>query len=114
MPLPEILHKQAHQLLEKYCRERVPCQRYHGLRLNFRFDGNHVTLFEEYPQPEDESQQQNTPIARFTYNSELNQWVLFSIDQQERWQIYQSIGPSLNLARLIQALDDDPTGIFWR
>ena len=113
MALPEFLHKQARQLLENFCRERIPCARFQGMRLSFRINGNHITLFEEWSDPESEEETRREPLARFTYNDELNQWVLFSIDREQRWHIYQGVGPSLNLARLIQALDDDPTGIFW-
>lgn len=113
MSLPELLHKQANQLLEKFCRERVPCERYQGLRLGYRFKDNHVTLFEERIDPAGGEEWLRTPIARFSYSAELNQWVLYSIDRQLHWQIYQNVNPSLNLARLIHALDDDPTGRFW-
>ncbi len=113
MVLSEFLHKQVSQLLGNFCRERVPCERFQGLRLGFSIRDNHVTLYEERCDPMDNQEWLRTPIARFTYNDQLNQWVLFSIDRQLRWHIYQNVGPSLNLARLIQALDDDPTGVFW-
>ncbi len=111
--LPELLQKQAVQLLDKFCRERVPCRRYQGLRLNYSISDNHVTLYEEYLDPISENWLQN-PIARFSFACELNQWALYSIDRQQRWHIYQSINPSLNLNRLIKALDEDFTGVFWR
>jgi len=113
MHLPELIHKQAIQLLEKYCRERVPCDRYQGLRLGYRLAGNHVTLFEEWQDPSNEEEWLRAPIARFSFSPELNQWALFSIDHQLRWHIYQIVNPSLNLAHLLKAVDDDPTGIFW-
>jgi len=113
MRLPELLHKQATQLLDKFCRERVPCKRYQGLKLNFSIIDTHVTLFEEYLDPLSSEQWLRNPIARFTYVTDPNQWVLYSIDRQQRWHIYQSIKPSLNLTRLIRALDEDPTGAFW-
>jgi len=114
MRLPELLQKQAVLSLGKFCRERVPCRRYQGLRLNFSINDNHVVLFEEYLDPAGGEAWLRTAIARFSYAAELNQWVLYSIDRQQRWHIYQSINPSLNLNRLIKALDEDPTGIFWR
>ena len=52
MSLPELLEKQARQLLDKFCDERVPCERYQGLRLSYRLNGNHVTLFEEWLDPD--------------------------------------------------------------
>ena len=113
MPLPELLHKQAQQQLDKFCRERVPCERFQGFRLGYSFSENHVTLFEERFNPAGEEERLHTPIARFSYSPDLNQWVLYSIDRDLRWHIYQSITPSLNLSRLIKALDDDPIGIFW-
>ena len=114
MLLPELLQKQAKHILDKFCRERVPCKRYQGLRLNYNIYDNHVTLFEEYLDPTGGEDWLRTSIARFKYTPELNQWALYSIDRQQRWHIYQGIKPSLNLNRLIKALDEDPTGIFWR
>lgn len=113
MPLPELLMKQASQILDKYCRERVPCERYQGLKLDYSVAGNHVTLFEEWQDPANEDKRLRSPIARFSYSTELNQWTLFSIDHQLRWRLYLNITPSLNLLRLVQAVDDDITGVFW-
>lgn len=113
MALPELLQKQTIRLLDKFCRERIPCERYQGRRLVYSIADNHVTLFEERIDSEEEESWLRTPIARFCYSSELNQWALYSTDPQQRWHIYQNINPSLNLGRLIKALDDDPIGIFW-
>ncbi len=114
MQLPELLQKQATQLLDKFCRERVPCKRYQGLRLSYSINDSHVTLFEEYLDPTSGEDWLHTTIARFSYSPELNQWALYSIDRQQRRHISQNIKPSLNLSRLVKALDEDPTGIFWR
>ena len=110
--LPELLEKQAKVLLDKFCKERIPCDRFQGLRLGYSIAESHITLFEERLNPAGEGWL-SSPIARFCYIPDLNQWVLYSIDRQLRWHIYQSIKPSLNLNRLIKALDEDPTGIFW-
>jgi len=113
MEIPELLQKQAIQQLDKFCRERIPCERFHGLRLGYNLKDNHVTLYEERLTPVSDDEWLRTPIARFSYCADLNQWVLYSIDRDLRWHIYQNIPPSLNLSRLIKALDDDPIGIFW-
>ncbi len=113
MQLPELLKKQAMRQLDKFCQERVPCDRYQGLRLGYSFADNHVTLFEERAEPSGGEDWLRTPIARFSYSPELNQWALYSIDRELRWHIYQNITPSLNLNILIKALDDDLAGVFW-
>jgi hypothetical protein len=111
--LPELLHKQAQQLLNKFCRERIPCARFQGRRLGYSFADNHVTLFQECPAATGGEDWLRRPIARFAYTPELNQWALFSIDAQLHWHLYLNVNPSLNLGRLIEALNEDPTGIFW-
>lgn len=113
MQLPELLQKQAQQQLDKFCRKRVPCERFQGFRLGYSFSDNHITLFEERLAGSGLEEWLRTPIARFSYSPDLNQWVLYSIDRDLRWHIYQNVTPSLNLCRLIKALDDDPIGIFW-
>lgn len=113
MQLPELLQKQAIRQLDKFCKERVPCERFQGLRLGYSFASNHVTLFEERLDPASGEDWLRTPIARFIYSPELNQWALYAIDRDLRWHIYQNITPSLNLNNLIKALDEDPTGVFW-
>lgn len=111
--LPELLQRQAHRLLDKFCQERVPCERFHGLRLGYSMGDNQVTLFEERLAPAAEDNWLRTPIARFVYSPEQNQWLLFSLDKNLCWQIDKDIAPSLNLKCLIEALDNDPNGRFW-
>ena len=110
--LPELLQRQATLLLDKFCQNRVPCERFQGLRLGYCVAASHITLHEERRNPAGEGWLR-CPVARFCYSPDLNQWVLYSIDRQLRWHIYQNIKPSLNLNHLIKALDEDPTGIFW-
>lgn len=113
MSLPELVRKSAEKLFQTYCRERAPSHADEGARLGFRIRGDGITLFEELIDQNSAAGMLATPIARFRFCRELNQWTLHYPDQERRWRFYLNIGPSLDLGKLLRHLDEDPTRTFW-
>ena len=41
------------------------------------------------------------------------EWTLFWRDRNHRWHRYKYTAPTTEIARLLEEIDRDPTGIFW-
>lgn len=114
MPLPELLKKRAEKLLTEFCQSRVPTWLKDEIRLGFTIQGEAATIFQERRRCQGSDEWFRLPMARFRYSESLNQWTLHHYDDNQHWRLYLQVTPSLDLAKLIQAVDDDPMGFFWR
>jgi hypothetical protein len=66
------------------------------------------------PWPEGDGSEWTTlPIARLRYTMADRSWRLFWRDRNLRFHEYDLLGPSRNIADLLDELDRDPTCIFW-
>ncbi|PLX94898.1 MAG: hypothetical protein C0619_02070 [Desulfuromonas sp.] len=113
MALPQLLHKRAERLLDEYCRTRVPSWLKEELRLEFTIESETATVFQERRRCQGSCEWFRFPLAQFRYSEELNQWSLHHYDEQQQWRLYLNVNPSLDLNKLIQAVDADPMGFFW-
>jgi hypothetical protein len=108
--LPELVKRNAEQLLDAYCAEHSFCHCSQA-RLVYRLRGARATLYMR--QREGEGGRSTTPIASFRYCAELQQWTLHYLGADRKWRLYLNAAPSLNLRKLITCLDEDPLGFFW-
>lgn len=113
MPLPQLLKKRAEKLLDEYCRTRIPSWLKDELRLKFTIAEDSATVFQERRRCQGTCEWFRTPLAQFRYSESLNQWTLHHYETHQQWRLYLNINPSLDLNKLIQAVDDDPLGFFW-
>jgi hypothetical protein len=113
MALPELVKLTVEKKLSEYCRKKVPPHVADQLKVGFRFRGNSVTLFEARPQFSDPRQWVEIPIAQCRFDPETAQWSLYCADRNSRWHRYVDLAPSKNFEKLLQVIDNDPTGIFW-
>ncbi|HWH69086.1 MAG TPA: DUF3024 domain-containing protein [Candidatus Sulfotelmatobacter sp.] len=54
------------------------------------------------------------PVAQFRYDPERRSWTLYWADEQEKWHLYDRLAPNPDLLSLIQEVDTDPIGVFFR
>ena len=113
MAIPELSRKTAERLLDKYCAEKIPPCARDQMRLSYRVLDDAVTLFEERISFSDPSKWLAMAVAQFRFNPDLNQWTLHYSDRSNRWHFYLNAAPSLDFSKLLQALDNDPLGMFW-
>jgi hypothetical protein len=113
MDLPEFTKKLIKEKLSKYCTNRIPKYARDKVRLIFNIKGNRFTLIETRPYFQDPSIWTKSLIAQFRFDNEKKQWLLYSIDQNNKWQLYDLVQPSTDFDVLLKVLDRDPTGIFW-
>ena len=113
MPLSSSLKQSVMNLLETYCRDKVPPHVADKLRLGYQLEGTLVTLFEERPPWQGFGPWTRTPVARFRYNLSRGLWTLYWLDRNSKWHRYPQKGPTKTLPPLIREVDKDPIGIFW-
>ena len=113
MPLPEFTRKLVETKLTKYCEQKIPLHVRHQLRLNYRFRGNQVTLFEERPVFDQPEKWGESVIAQFRFSPQDKKWSLYCADRNSRWHLYTLLAPSADFDDLLKEVDRDPTGIFY-
>lgn len=113
MILPELVRRSAEKVLTEYCEERVPYCARHQIDLRFELEGASLDLFLVEADVAGTEFPGETPLARFRFIADLGQWTLHYPAAERRWVFYLNAAPTLDLRRLLHALDQDPFGLFW-
>ncbi len=113
MPLPEFTRKLAETKLSEYCDRKIAEDARDKVRLIHKIKGNKVTLLETRPFYCDPFTWTETPVAQFRFDLKTRKWLLYSIDRNSRWHLYDLVNPSADFQEMLRELDRDPTGIFW-
>jgi hypothetical protein len=99
--------------MTSYCERRVPLEVRDQIRLHHEFRGDTVTLFEDRPGWKNPELWTHHPFAQFRFNKEDGNWTLYCADRNSRWHLYDIVPPTSNLEKLLKAVDEDQTGIFY-
>jgi len=113
MPLPPDVREAAVSQVERYCDGRVPAEARSEIRIEHTVRGNAITIVERRP-PWSElvgPDWSTSRVAQLRYGDGL--WTLYCADSSDRWWIYDDAEPAPDVAPLLAAIDEDPTGIFW-
>lgn len=51
-------------------------------------------------------------VAQFRFNPYTSEWTLYCADRNSRWYTYTESDPAPKIEALLQAVDEDVTGIF--
>jgi hypothetical protein len=113
MPLPPLVKQLIEKKLTAYCQRKIPAHLHNEIRLNFKFRGNTVTLYESRPAFRMPDQWSEIPVAQFRYDPQDNLWTLYCADRNSRWHPDMEIDPVKDFDLLLQEVDRDPTGIYW-
>lgn len=113
MALPELVRMSVEKKLSAYCLKRAPVHVFDRFKVGFRFRGNNVTLFESRPYFDDPNQWTENVVAQFRFDPGTAFWTLYYPDRNSRWLCYNDFAPSRKIEKLLQEVDNDPTGIFW-
>ena len=104
---------QADSIMSAYCERRVPLHVRNQVRMHHEIRGDAVTLFEDRPVWKNPKEWSHMPIAQVRFDKGTAKWTLYCADRNSKWHLYTIVRPSSNLERLIKAIDEDPTGIFF-
>jgi len=112
MSLPEFTKKLIESKLSKYCKNRIPEDASHNVKLIFRIDENLVTLILTRPYFRKSSKWAERAVAQIRFDSETKEWQLYFLDRNNNWQPYLK-NPSTDFDDLLKELDRAPRGVFW-
>lgn len=113
MPIPELERLRVGAVLCTYCEKRVPRRARRKLRIDYRFEGNSVILYESRRSAGKASRWRNFLIAKFRYLVGKRLWVLYWLDQGGRWHKYKEAQATSRLRSLVAEVARDPKGVFW-
>ena len=113
MPLPDPIKAKIERIMRPYCENKAPEAYRDQLRVGFKFRGNSVTLYEERPRFREPETWVDIVVAQFRYDPHSEQWTLYCADRNSRWHRFDYIEPNKSFKRLLDVVDEDPTGIFW-
>lgn len=113
MPLSPLVKQLVEKKLAAYCQRKIPADLHDEIRIDFKFRGNTVTLFENRPAFGLPEKWVNIPVAQFRYDPDDHLWTLCCADRNSRWHPDVEIDPVKDFDLLLQEIDRDPTGIYW-
>jgi hypothetical protein len=113
LALTEVQKAHLAKLLTAYCANRVPPPVRSKVRVGYRVVGNAVILYEERPAFQPPHDWQEMVVAKFTYVGTRREWRLYCQHRDLRWHAYQALPAASSLAKMLDEVDADPTGIFW-
>jgi hypothetical protein len=111
--LAEPLQAEAARLLAPLCRPSPDPAVRAKLRVDFRFDGPAVVLFEHRRRLLEPGEWGEEPVAKFRYVGSRRVWRLFCMHRDWKWHRYELLPESASLAALVDEVRRDPSGIFW-
>ena len=98
-----------------YCEQRVPPHALHQVRMDAVVDRHAVTLVERRaPWRPEFGQWTRSRVARLRWSVSRREWTLSSgVTATTAGTAYEYTAPTTEIARLLEEIDRDPTGIFW-
>jgi len=113
MPLPANIKKQVEETLTAYCESRVPAHVKNEVNYSYGFRGNSATLFENRPDWRNRNLWHPMAIAQFRFDPVKGLWTLYCADRNSKWHEYLEVEPTQQFQKLLDEVEDDPTGIFF-
>ena len=100
--------------IQRYCASQVPAEHQHEIRVECRVRGKTVTIMECRPPWSEDggTEWSELPEARMKYDATTCAWTLYWFDGNSKAHRYELIEPHQPIARILDEIDDDPTGIF--
>jgi hypothetical protein len=116
MALPLLTRHLVETKLRDYCARKLPAHVRHQVRLSFAIEGDRVTLNEERDALGRPGTWITARIAQFRFNPDSGLWTLYrtNVRSPDAWLPYLAARPTAHFESLLQAMDADRSGMFWR
>jgi hypothetical protein len=113
MALPADVRDAAVAQVERFCEARVPEDMRSEVRLEHRVRGNAITIVERRPPWREDvgPEWSSTTVAQLRFDGSV--WTVHCADSSGHWWPHDLAAPARDVAPLLAAIDEDPTGIFW-
>lgn len=101
--------------VQDYCGDRIAPQFRDEVRVECDQRGSNLTIFECRPPWKTELGPSWTrqPVAQLRYDPTSRRWTLYCADRNGHWHRYERAEATNRVARLLDEITEDPTGIFW-
>jgi DUF3024 family protein len=113
MAFSELDLKRIDRTVGGLCRKRSPREFHDQLRLEYRVARHEVLLFEVRPAYREPSRSVESPVAKLRFTRTAGEWRLFWQRASLKWQSYEPLPSSRDLAALVEEVDRDPLGCFF-
>jgi hypothetical protein len=111
MPVPRDVIAAAAEQVAAYCDQRST----DDYRIEHTIRGASITILERRPpwNPDFGFEWSSMKIAQLRYDEATRRWKLLAAGGDDRWHAYELAAPAADVARLLDAIERDRTGIFW-
>ena len=111
MPAPREIIEAATERVAAYCEQRST----DDYRIEPTVRGASITIIERRPpwNPDFGTEWSSMKIAQLRYDDGARNWRLYSAGSDDRWHPYELAAPAADVAPLLDAIEQDRTGIFW-
>jgi hypothetical protein len=113
MPFSEIELKRIDGVVEPFCRRRSPVHASHQVRTEYRVKGQDVLIVEVRVVWDDPTKWMEYTVAKIRFNRSAGKWRLLWQRASLKWQAYEPLAESRDLAVLVEEIDRDPHGCFF-
>lgn len=103
--------RRIQSVLDGYIHEKVPAPLRTMVKLTYELNNNELILTEERP-AEERYQWDKLPIARFYW--EANQWKVYAKGDHSSWNVVDVIEPCPDFEVILEQVERDEAGLFWR
>lgn len=111
MAAPSVVIDAAVERVAAYC-ERQSTDDH---RIEHAVRGASITILERRPpwNPDFGTEWSSMKVAQLRYDARSRCWQLYSAGSDDRWHPYEFAAPAADVAPLLDAIEQDRTGIFW-
>jgi hypothetical protein len=110
---PELELKRIKDVLGPICERRSPAHARHQVRTEYRVKGHEVLIVEVRVVWDDPTRWTELGVAKLKFNRKTREWKLFWQRASLKWQAYEPLAESRDLAVLVGEVDRDPHGCFF-
>jgi Protein of unknown function (DUF3024) len=111
MPAARETVEDAVELVTVYCERRST----DDYRIEHSVRGSSITIAERRPpwNPAFGPEWSSMRIAQLRYDDGARRWRLLAAGSDDRWHLFEPAAPAAGVATLLEAIEQDRTGIFW-
>jgi hypothetical protein len=109
----EIELKRIEGIVAPFCRRRSPAHARDQVRTEYRVKGHEVLIVEVRVVWDDPTRWTELGVAKLKFNRKTGEWKLFWQRASLKWQVYEPLAESRDLAVLVGEVDRDRHGCFF-
>jgi DUF3024 family protein len=113
MAIPEDVRSDAETALAEFCAEHSSAGEAAQVRYAYQFESSAALLMQQRPGFMRPDEWVASPMAKFRYSQARNEWSLYWIDSNERWQRVTNVKAEKDIRKLLAVVVSDPLGVFW-